>query len=160
MSIKFCRVVVGRPTPYKQIDTEKNWKVFQAYDSEDPDKITWIREDKKAFGSDRDSAEMLRKTIVEFLIKCDLGNHLSESYDSSQCHQAFDFDREGKNIKVWRIWKGGDVRLYFVYVPDTPRCILLLKALAKRQRKLKRSDEIEIESRFDEAKPYFKNIGK
>jgi|GEM_PF-2574575 len=67
--------------------------------------------------------------------KACVGKSLENMYDDKQCHESFTYIRasDGSEHKVYRIWPGGDVRIYFSYGNDKSIIIWVLgsKALVK-----------------------------
>jgi len=93
---------------------------------------------------ERHDKASFRMAMAKILKISTLGTPIKEHYDKKQCHEAFEFDYNGKHYTVWRI-RNNDLRLLFFYGND--HIILLTDALAKRkdnfsQAEINRSTEV------------------
>ena len=85
-------------------------------------------------------ANHLIKGMAKLMKKACVGKPLENMYDDKQCHESFTFVRAtGNEQKVYRIWPGGYVRIYFCYGAD--RSIIIFYGLSKRKDKLTEGEE-------------------
>jgi phage-related protein len=85
-------------------------------------------------------------TLAKLLQRSSLGKCFSQLFNEKQCHWAFTFKHKGKDVKVWRLWLGGVVRVFFCY--GTEKRIFVAWALQKREDKLTAGEKSELETLF------------
>ncbi|MGS3491751.1 hypothetical protein ACB313_05555 [Klebsiella pneumoniae] len=100
----------------------------------------------------RDQKDAL-SALVKMIQIAASGKPFKDFYDVKQCHDCHTFTHDGKEHTIWRVWKGKAVRITFYYGDD--RVILLTSALVKREDKLTRKQELDLEA---EVKIYLNDI--
>lgn len=94
-------------------------------------------------------ANHLIKGMAKLMKKACVGKPLESMYDDKQCHEAFTFTRStGQEQKVYRIWPGGNVRIYFCYGLD--KSITVFYGLSKRKDKLNEGEVSALSSVCEE----------
>lgn len=124
-------------------DSARAWKVFGHCETKDPDSLSILQ--RLAEFDDKDASAVV-DGLIKLLQRAPAGQPLEGTYNKKQCHEAFSFKYKGKARKVWRIWPGGVVRIYFMYGND--KNIIVSWALAKREDKLTVAEKNELESLF------------
>lgn len=134
MTIYFKRL---RPYPVVEEippDLPGCWRVFticESIESSDARPCTTLADARAMEKLDLDNA---RSSWRSFLKKAHTGQNFSDLYDKKQCHEAHSFKSGSHDVKIWRVWGAGKIRIYFVYLPD--KRIVVLKTWAKRENKL------------------------
>lgn len=141
MSIFFTRLVLpadkGYVTPE---DWEGCWKIYTICTAADK-RTSTTNVDLLLLGSaDRNLAV---KSYSTFLDKANTGLNLYDLYDEKQCHEAHTFKMNGKPEKIYRIWGSGDIRIYFIYLPN--KNIVVLKTGPKRKDNLTKGEKAQLE---------------
>lgn len=85
-----------------------------------------------------------RSTYVNFTNRANTGEPLTTLYDEKQCHEAHSFDMNGTEVKIFRIWGSGKIRVYFCYLPG--KKIAVLKTAPKRKDNLSDGEKLELEN--------------
>lgn len=147
MTIYFKRLKIGYPDSVTSPeDWPGCWKLYTIC-SEKTVKSCTTREDVKNL--QRQDQESARKTYVSFSNKAQTGQPLNELYDEKQCHIAHEFtsaDSIHQEVKIFRIWGTGTIRVYFIYLPGPGKRIAMLKTKTKRQNKLSGGEKLELEN--------------
>ena len=148
MTIHFARLKVGFPAPRKHPpDWAGCWKVYTICATSSSGSSTTLS-DVNSLESEKDKSDA-RKTYVTLLGKAHTGEDFRALYDEKKCHEAHSFGYVTGNgqideIKIWRIWGSGKIRMYFLYLPG--KRIVMLKTLAKRANKLDTSQSKALEA--------------
>lgn len=89
-------------------------------------------------------ASQLRQGMTKLMHYACVGKPLQVMYDEKKCHEALSYNRptSGVEHKVYRIWPGGNVRLYFSYGSD--KSIIVFYGLSKRKDKLSAAESNEL----------------
>lgn len=126
MSIYFKRLKVGHPKPLTcPPDWDGCWKIYTILDALGSRAVR----DVQALKPPDD--ECARKTLTSFTNKAHTGQPLSDLYDNKQCHEAHSYTQaNGHEVKIFRIWGTGKIRVYFIYLQD--KNIVILKIEPKR----------------------------
>ncbi len=137
----FTRVVLPLSTGYKAPDDwDGCWKIYTICPEADKATNTLNADLKHLEIVDRKSA---LTTYVSFLNKANTGQNLKDIYNEKQCHEAHSFKINGEAIKIFRIWGGGAIRIYFIYLPNKIICIL--KTWPKRKDNLSKGEKLQLE---------------
>ncbi|MBW8892727.1 MAG: hypothetical protein JF617_11505 [Burkholderiales bacterium] len=144
MTIFFKRLKVGHPEPLSMPqDAPNSWKTYTILESRQPQSCMTRADIAALDTSDRHDA---RTSFIALVNRAQTGEPLTELYDKKRCHEAFTFkpfENSPIEIKVWRIWGAGAIRIYFIYLKKN---IILLRTIAKRKQKLSKGEEGEIKS--------------
>lgn len=145
MTIHFHRLPYGWPDTYQQpTDHDGSWRIYTTCTDGSPRSCTTRADLQQLEKIDLLSA---RSTFVSFSLKAQTGQPLSELFNETQCHEAHEFKlhkHDQQPTKIWRIWKAGKVRTYFVYLPN--KRLVILKTAAKRVDKLSAGEKLELET--------------
>jgi mRNA-degrading endonuclease RelE of RelBE toxin-antitoxin system len=120
------------------------WAMYELCDREKRSS-SLAHADVAAILSDKDTLHV-RKTLVHFRESCKTGMDLAKLYEIESCHIAHTCKRGNPPVEtqVWRI-RGGDTRIYFMYLPG--KKIVILKLASKRTRKLSVGETTELDAR-------------
>ena len=139
------RLKIGYPDPLRTPkDWEGSWKIYTVCTEESAKSCT-TRKDIKSL--QKQNKENARNTYVSFSNKAQTGLPLKELYDEKQCHIAHEFtlaDPAHQEIKIFRIWGTGKIRVYFIYLPE--KRIVMLKTEPKHKDKLSDGEKLELET--------------
>lgn len=139
----FSRLKVGYPDPLKvPPDWEGCWRIYSIR-SPRMDSPCQARLD--IVPMDHIDKENARKTLVSLTEKAHTGMPFAELYDEKQCHVAHTFVMQPQKIevKIWRVWGSGKIRVYFCYAPS--KSIVVLKIAPKRVGTLSKGEKSELE---------------
>lgn len=144
MPIFFSRLQFGWPDELRQpIDNENSWRIYTACVSASRGSCTTRADIRALDATDKASA---RSTFVNFSLRAQTGQPLTELYDVKQCHEAHAFkvhEHDQQLTKIWRLWTAGKIRTYFIYLPS--KRLVILKSSAKRENRLSGSEKLELE---------------
>lgn len=129
-------------------DPPHGWKVYGLCESDDPESLCLTTRAKTEKWINKDTRAALG-ALQKLVARCDTGQPLNSLFDEKQCHWAFEVNhcaKTRKKEKVWRLWVGGIVRLYFCYGPN--RELIVAWALRKREDDLKEREERELNDAF------------
>jgi hypothetical protein len=143
MSVYFKRLPIGYPGEVKPPDDwPGSWKIYTVCASSDPRSCTTRSDVGDLDIGDKKDA---RLTFVSFTNKAATGEPLTNLYDEKQCHETHSFDFDGREIKIFRIWGAGKIRVNFCYLPDERMSIAIVKTWAKRKDKLSDGEKAQLE---------------
>lgn len=153
MDVFFTRLKVGWPNPMTAPkDWDGCWRVYTICADNNRYSCT-TRADVRNLESTQDQTDA-RSSYHDLLAKAHTGLVLAALYDETKCHEAHSFlfqtQQHAKRncpdheVKIFRIWGTGKIRIYFMYLPN--KCIVLLKTWAKRKNKLSNGEELELEN--------------
>lgn len=126
-----------------ETETPLAWKVYGWCSENDPESLAVIR--RLTEFSKKDASAVV-DGLIKLLQRASSGQPLEKVYDKKQCHEALTFNYKNKEYKVWRIWPGGVVRIYFMY--GNGKRVVIAWALAKREDKLTNAEKNELETLF------------
>ena len=134
----------------KRLTLKKFKKDYKTPDVEDDFKIHTLTCDGKDTTAE-DIASLAvndkkdaRATLVKFLTRAATGQLFSEVFTGKQFHAGHEFTYHGKNEKIWRLWLSGNIRIYFMFLPN--RIIVILKTLTKREDDITEGEKTNLEN--------------
>lgn len=144
MSCYFTRLRVGHPKPLTApTDGPKSWKIYTICAERSSTSCLTRKDVAEILSKSQADGEAARKSYIDLLYKANTGRPLSDLYDEKKCHEAHSFKYENRDVKIFRIWGTGTIRIYFIYLED--RKIILLKTKPKRTDSLTKGEKEEIE---------------
>lgn len=133
------------PTQVGQIDHANSWKVYGICQSANPTSLHFSLR-LQAEGWSQKDAKAALESLLKLLQRAPNGQPLKQVFDDRQCHWALSFRHGTKEVKIWRLWVTGIVRLFFCYGPD--KVLIVAWALRKREDKLSGGEKTELETIF------------
>ena len=141
MSLYFTRLRHGYPNPPQQpSDWEGSWKVYTFCTTQVATSCSTRADVANLPYEDKINA---RRSYVTLVHKAQTGQPLPELYDEKQCHGAHTFKHDHQEVKIFRIWGAGKIRIYFLYLAS--KRIVLLKTCSKRRDRLTDGETMELE---------------
>lgn len=141
MSVYFARLRPGYPNPPQQPqDWEGSWKVYTVCTTHVVTSCSTRADANNLPYEDKLNA---RRSYVTLVNRAQTGENLTELYDEKKCHEAHTFKHDHQEVKIFRIWGAGAIRVYFLYLPG--KRLVTLKTWAKRRDKLTDGEKLELE---------------
>jgi phage-related protein len=138
--LKFQRLKVGYPNlASPPNETGNSWKVYLVCKS---DAYTSCNGVTDLLGLSQEDKDDARLSYISLNGKAATGEPLQNLYDGRKLHEAFQFTHKNTDIKVFRIWGSGKIRIYFIYCVD--KKIVVLKTMTKRTQKITNGEKEEI----------------
>ncbi len=86
---------------------------------------------------------------MKLIHRAQSGQSIENQFDAKQCHWADEFKIYNKKTKkIWRLWLGGVVRIYFCYGAD--KSIVVAWPIRKREDSLTEKEKCELRAVFGE----------
>jgi len=82
-------------------------------------------------------------SFIKLLAFANTGKLLHELFDEIKLHPAHEFKYKDGDKKIWRLWIVGDIRIYYIYLPN--KFIVVLNTAPKRKQKLNKSEKEYLE---------------
>ncbi len=156
MSIFLNRLKTGHPHPLTaNQDWDGCWRIYTVCKTSNPASCITRSDISDLNSIERNNA---RTALTTFSNRAHTGQPFSELYDAKQCHEALAFIMQpaGNEVKIWRVWGTGTIRIYFCYLPE--KNVVILNVASKRQNKLSSGEKIELESRAREVLDYLGSV--
>lgn len=131
------------PSAQELVGCMNGWKVYGWCSTKDLLSCELLLRTKQIALAD---ANHLIRGMAKLMKNACTGKQLENIYDDKQCHESFTYTRasDGSKHKVYRIWPGGNVRIYFSYGND--KSIIVFYGLSKRKDNLTDGEEKELQS--------------
>ena len=133
-------------------DSATGWKIYGWCETNDMKSLA-IR--SRLLNYSAPDAKAVLDGVVKLLHKAPIGKPLNTMYDKKQCHEAHSVLVNGKEYRIWRLWPGGVVRIFFWY--GSNHQIIIAWPLVKREDKLSNSEKTEL---GDLVKRYVEAVAK
>jgi phage-related protein len=143
MKIFLRRLIIRNfdPTSNTLDCPDNSWKVYSICETAKIQSCSTFS-DIGALGSE--DKRNARSSYISFLNRANTGQLISELFDEKQCHPTHTFKLGNKEVKIWRVWLAGVIRINFCYLPN--KSIVVLKTWTKRKNKLSKSDKSQLEN--------------
>ena len=141
MTVYFDRLKVGYPDDHiRPEDWDGCWRVYTICETNNGYSCT-TRADARLMVATNDLLDA-RRSWGSLLQKAHMGGNFSALYDEKQCHDVHTFKFNNVEHKIWRIRGSGDIRMYFIYLPDMR--IVLLRTEPKRKPSLRKAEKKQL----------------
>lgn len=118
-----------------------SWNVYSICKTANLGSCTTFSDIKALGGVDKRNA---RSSFITFLNRANTGEPISNLFDENQCHPTHTFTNGSKEVKIWRVWLSGVIRINFCYLPN--KSVVILKTWAKRKDKLTKGENLLLEN--------------
>jgi len=122
------------------VDPADAFKVYGIVENRTNDLVF---EDLRSLSNEADK-KSARTALIKLLKHAENGPPLEKCFDSKQCHPIHQFLHQNDNIKIWRLWLAGVIRICFIYLPSNR--IVILNILPKRQDSITKSQKGNLEN--------------